>query len=189
MKIGDSGPLLARCFYLTKRKRFIKRGSYEENSRIDLSTPFFDQHLEKRGVISVHNGYSLLFAFNLFLLLSAVIFMEPQKVFREMLTIMFSESHLVTDYVALTSVGGALFNASIMTFCCDRGLLPLPSSGYWRNDISRLHGYGVWFVWQKSVQFLFQSSLGVRLYSYLMNQPLKKYLLIAFVRFLRFTHR
>ena len=77
---------------------------------------FFDQHLEKRGVISVHNGYSLLFAFNLFLLLSAVIFMEPQKVFREMLTIMFSESHLVTDYVALTSVGGALFNASIMTF-------------------------------------------------------------------------
>ena len=80
MKIGDSGPLLGPVLSHEK-KTFYKRGTYEENSRIDLSTPFFDQHLEKRGVISVHNGYSLLFAFNLFLLLSAVIFMEPQKCF------------------------------------------------------------------------------------------------------------
>jgi hypothetical protein len=41
---------------------------------------FFDWQ-EKRGVISVHNGYSLLFAFNLILLFSALIFIQPQLFF------------------------------------------------------------------------------------------------------------
>ena len=159
----------------------------KKNSRIDLSTPFFDQHLEKRGVISVHNGYSLLFAFNLFLLLFCRDLYGTSKVFREMLTIMFSESHLVTDYVALTSVGGALFNTSIMTFCCDRGLLPLPSSGYWRNDISRLHGYGVWFVWQKSVQFYSNLLRCSSLFLFNESTP-QKISSHCFVRFLRFTY-
>ena len=139
---------------------------------------FFDQHLEKRGVISVHNGYSLLIAFNLFLLLSAVIFMEPQKVFREMLTIMFSESHLVTDYVALTSVGGALFNASIMTFVaiavCYHYRVPV--TGGMISAVFMVTGYG---LFGKNLFNFIPIFLGVRLYSYLMNQPLKKYLLIA----------
>jgi hypothetical protein len=138
----------------------------------------FENHQEKRGVISVHNGYSLLFAFNLFLLLAALIFMQPQKLPSEFLQIMFSESHLVTDYVALTSVGGGLFNATVMTFVaiiiCYHYRVPV--TGGMISAVFMVTGYG--FFGKNLFNFI-PIFLGVRLYSYLMNQPLKKYLLIA----------
>ena len=94
------------------------------------------------------------------------------KVFREMLTIMFSESHLVTDYVALTSVGGALFNASIMTFVaiavCYHYRVPV--TGGMISAVFMVTGYG---LFGKNLFNFIPIFLGVRLYSYLMNQPLK----------------
>jgi hypothetical protein len=141
------------------------------------------QHLffnwqEKRGIISVHNGYSLLFAFNFILLFSALIFIQPQYFFDEMLRIMFSESHLVTDYIALASVGTALFNAAVMTFVaiaiCYHYRVPV--TGGMVSAVFMVTGYG---LFGKNLFNFIPIFLGVRLYSYLMNQPLKKYLLIA----------
>ncbi|WP_430609398.1 DUF1576 domain-containing protein [Enterococcus sp. DIV0876] len=137
-----------------------------------------DLHFPEKGTISVHNGYRLLFLFNLFLLLSSVLLMEPSHLLAEMQRILFSESHLVTDYIELTSVGTALFNSSLMTFIaifiCYHYRVPMTGGAV--SAIFMVTGYG---LFGKNLLNFIPIFLGVRLYSYLMNEPLKKFLLIA----------
>jgi hypothetical protein len=59
--------------------------------------------------------YSLLISFALFLGVSAFFFNSPQEIWQGNLTILTSPANLLTDYMALTNVGAALFNASFMT--------------------------------------------------------------------------
>ena len=58
---------------------------------------------------------SLLVSFALFLGVSAFFFNSPQEIWQGNLTILTSPANLLTDYMALTNVGAALFNASFMT--------------------------------------------------------------------------
>ena len=58
---------------------------------------------------------SLLVSFALFLGVSAFFFNSPRKFGEGNLTILTSPANLLTDYMALTNVGAALFNASFMT--------------------------------------------------------------------------
>ncbi|WP_313508729.1 DUF1576 domain-containing protein [Enterococcus sp.] len=137
-----------------------------------------DLHFPEKGTISVHNGYHLLFLFNLFLFSAAVVLMEPRRLLAEMQLILFSESHLVTDYIALTSVGTALFNSSMMTFIaifiCYHYRVPMTGGAV--SAIFTVTGYG---LFGKNLLNFIPIFLGVRLYSYFMNEPLKKFLLIA----------
>lgn len=137
-----------------------------------------DLHFPEKGTISVHNGYRLLFLFNLFLLSAALILLEPSHLVTEMQRILFSESHLVTDYIELTSVGTALFNSSLMTFIaifiCYHYRVPMTGGAV--SAIFMVTGYG---LFGKNLLNFIPIFLGVRLYSYLMNEPLKKFLLIA----------
>ncbi len=129
-----------------------------------------DLHFPEKGTISVHNGYRLLFLFNLFLFSAAVVLMEPRQLLAEMQLILFSESHLVTDYIALTSVGTALFNSSMMTFIaifiCYHYRVPMTGGAV--SAIFMVTGYG---LFGKNLLNFIPIFLGVRLYSYFMNEP------------------
>ena len=48
-------------------------------------------HPHTKGMISVHNGYSLLFLFNLLLFFFAMLFFDPRVVVEELKLILFSE--------------------------------------------------------------------------------------------------
>lgn len=137
-----------------------------------------DFHPHGKGMISVHNGYSLLFLFNLLLFFFAMLFFDPMVAIEELKLILFSESHLVTDYIAMTSVGTGLLNSSLMTFVaisiCYHYRVPITGGAV--SAIFMVTGYG--FFGKNLLNFI-PIFLGVRLYSYFMNEPLKKFLLIA----------
>lgn len=59
--------------------------------------------------------YLFLITFSLFLGVSAFFFNTTQEILEGNNTILTSPANLLTDYMALTNVGAALFNASIMT--------------------------------------------------------------------------
>ena len=107
-----------------------------------------------------------------------MLFFDLRVAVEELKLILFSESHLVTDYIAMTSVGSALLNSSLMTFVaisiCYHYRVPITGGAV--SAIFMVTGYG--FFGKNLLNFI-PIFLGVRLYSYFMNEPLKKFLLIA----------
>jgi hypothetical protein len=59
--------------------------------------------------------YGLLAGFALLMGGVAFLFNSPREIYEGNLTILASPANLLTDYMALTNVGSALFNVSLMT--------------------------------------------------------------------------
>ena len=65
--------------------------------------------------LSEHSKYGLLIGFALFMGGIGFLFNTPQEIWEGNVTILTSPANLLTDYMALTSVGATLVNVSLMT--------------------------------------------------------------------------
>lgn len=123
-------------------------------------------------------SYKLVFGYGGLLLFVGLILSPIQSIWLDMVKILTSPSQLITDYIALTSVGGAFINSGLLTLLVIAVVYwqKVPISGPMIAAIFMVSGFG---FFGKDILNSVPMLLGVFLYSKIQKKPFSQHAIIA----------
>lgn len=132
---------------------------------------------QKRKAVNVVH-YRPLFGYAFLLLAIGLVASPLQNIIPEYITILTSPSQLVTDYIALTSLGGAFINTGLLTLLMVLVVYwqGVPVSGPLIAALFMVSGFG---FFGKNILNSIPLLLGVYLYSHVQKKPFKNHAIVA----------
>lgn len=143
-----------------------------------VSTPDFDFTSPKQKNKTYQKGYTLLFAYGFMLFFLGFVFGPIQSLLTDFKTILLSPSHLLTDYVALTSLGSAFLSSSVLTLfmICVVYFAKIPLSGPLMAAILMVSGFS---FFGKNVFNSIPLLFGTYLFAKVKQVPFSQYAIIG----------
>lgn len=134
---------------------------------------------KNQGKKIMHLGpYYLIFSYSFLLLVLAFVYTPPLALFSELLKIFTAPSSLITDYIALTSLGAAFLNVALLTLMVTliSYLQRVPLTGPTVAALLMVSGFG---FFGKNILNSLPLLLGTYFFSWLQKRNVRSYAIVA----------